>query len=348
MSVTGKRLQLALDRERHKVDVDHLDLPIRELLRMAVAGELVTVPQYQRRFRWDAKRESRLIESILLGLPVPSMFVATNEDATWELVDGLQRVTSIRRFVADDEDTLLTDHGGPLVLEGLEKLTEFNEVSFAEFPRPMQIAFLRRSLRVTALSDKSDYGVRFDLFERLNSGGVTLTEQEVRACTFRGPFIDMLRELSEYPEFQESVKLQPAHQNDGTREELVLKFFAYLWGRDSYDGRVKDFLNTFLEENRGRLDAELARRTFKEAVDILHEELGGEPLLRRGYGNTPLSQLEAVLVGIAELKHQEKRIRFPQDWQNDELLKKYSTKGTNTKSMLRNRIARTIKMLSGH
>lgn len=92
-----------LDSERRKVDVDHFDITIRELVRMAESEELKRAPVYQRKFRWNSTRESQLIESLFLGLPVPSIFVATNSDGTWELVDGLQRVSTLMHFVSEDK-----------------------------------------------------------------------------------------------------------------------------------------------------------------------------------------------------------------------------------------------------
>ncbi len=94
-------LQEQLSQHRQRVDVDHYDISVREIIGMADREELYIAPVYQRKFRWSEKNESRLIESLLLGLPVPSVYVATNKDGTWEVVDGLQRLSSIIHFIAD-------------------------------------------------------------------------------------------------------------------------------------------------------------------------------------------------------------------------------------------------------
>src|SRR5690606_37715545 len=199
---------------------------------------------------WNDENESKLIESIFLGLPVPAIYVAANKDGTWELVDGLQRVSTLIHFAAGPgEDALLTSIGRPshLRLTKLEKLRGFNDMHFSDLPMPMQLSFMKRMLRVTALSDKSDREVRYDLFERLNTGGVALSAQEVRACVYKGKFKDVVEELAGRDDFGSLLKLQKKRQSDGTREEQVLKFFAYLRNRGEFNGKVKDFLNRFAE-----------------------------------------------------------------------------------------------------
>src|SRR5690606_37556329 len=89
------------DAQRKKVDVDNFDVTVRELVRMVEEGEIDRAPEYQRKFRWDEERESKLIESVILGLPVPTIFMATNKDGTWELVDGLQGISSLVHFMGD-------------------------------------------------------------------------------------------------------------------------------------------------------------------------------------------------------------------------------------------------------
>jgi hypothetical protein len=342
-------LQEQLDGQRLKVDVDHYDLTVREIVRMAIEKELLYAPEYQRRFRWGAIDESRLIESLYLGLPVPSIFVATNPDGTWELVDGLQRVSTLIHYTCPDEDIRrLVDRDKPLVLTGLETLTDFIDTTYEKLPAPLQLAFSRRLIRVTALSDKSDYTVRFDLFDRLNRGGIALSPQEIRACTFRGKFWDLLKELASTPEFWGILKLQPKKQSDGTPEELVLKFFAYLYGRNTFKGEVTSFLNQYMAEASKSFDFEPNRKLFHQVVHALVSALAGRQFLRRNSGVTPLNQLEAVMVAIAHIiLSNAPLVDPPNDWLNDEELVKNSSEGTNSPSSLRGRIGRAIELFSG-
>jgi hypothetical protein len=118
----------------------------------------------------------------------------------------------------------------------------------------------------------------------------------------------LLRELASIKPFKDLVKVQAVHQNDGTREEIVLKFFAYLdWG-DQYDGNVKAFLNRYMKEMGPKIDIEAARKLFREVASSLFGITNG-PMLRKGYANTPLNQLEAVLVAAGKMIRSDKADR---------------------------------------
>jgi len=202
-------------------------------------------------------------------------------------------------------------------------------------------------VRITALSDKSDQDVRYDLFERLNTGGISLTPQEVRACIFRGDFIDFVAELASYRDFNDLLKLQRGNKNDGTKEEIVLKFFAYKNNRNNFVGNVKDFLNNYTKEHRGEVDLDEDETLFKKVVSKLCSHVGGQ-FLRQNVSTTPLNQLEAALVGGGELIENGLRDFQPQaGWIEDAELVYYSTGGTNTSKMLEGRIQRAKQLLSG-
>lgn len=341
-------LQAELDRQRRQVDVDNFDLTLNELVRMAEEDELIRAPAYQRKFRWAEEDESYLIESLLLGLPVPSVYVASNPDGTWEVVDGLQRLSTLIHFMSSKRKALhQLERTEPLRLVELKKLLSFNGYTYQELPTPIRLQFAKRSLRVTALSDKSDPDIRFEVFERLNKGGVSLTPQEVRACIYRGAFSDLLRKLASTPSFRRLVKLQSLHNDDGTREELVLKFFAYLNWADRYDGNVKLFLNKYMKEEGPAIDIDEAESFFKKVVEEILKLTDNKPVLRKGYAVTPLNQLEAILVGAGRIIRDGRTLGRPsENWLNDPELVKFSTKGTNTKPAFRGRIERAEELLS--
>ncbi|MGH3808071.1 MAG: DUF262 domain-containing protein [Pseudonocardiaceae bacterium] len=188
-SVEPRDVEAQLGTERRKVDVSTLNFSVRELVRMMSDGELNVVPEYQRKFRWTEAGESSFIESVFLGLPIPPLFVATNVGFQWEVVDGLQRLSTLMHFLASSPGELaIVNRSENLRLKGLEKLTALNDAIHAELPAAMQVYFGRQPLQVVSLTDKSDLQVRFDVFERLNKGAVQLTGQEVRACVYRGDF----------------------------------------------------------------------------------------------------------------------------------------------------------------
>ena len=341
-------LQEQLDNQRKRVDVDHFDITVRELERMTLSGEIVRSPEYQRKFRWNAADESKLIESIFLGFPVPSIFVATNTDGTWELVDGLQRLSTILHFLTESKVVLSElDKQECLRLEGLEKLSRFNGFTFEQLSTPIRLHFQKRSLRVTALSDKSDPEVRFDTFERLNNGGITLTAQEVRACIFRGEFTEYVRDMGEQRKFTRLLKLQKRRKNDGTPEEEVLKFHAYLNDRENFKGKLKNFLNDYAKKANQAFDKAAAEAEFMAAIDVMSEVLNGQPFLRKGYPVTPLTQFEAAMIAVAEILKEGGKVDKPSaGWIEDREFIEASASGSNSKQMLERRINRARYLLS--
>ncbi len=151
--------------QRRKVDFDTYDVTVDELLRRVAAGRIDIAPVYQRQFRWDPPRQSRLIESVLLGIPVPPLFMATNQEADrvtqWEVVDGLQRLLTLVNFAGNDNarevSGILSQHR--LKLKGLDKLETFAGATYADLPDDIQAALLDRPMKVIVLNDKSDLQV---------------------------------------------------------------------------------------------------------------------------------------------------------------------------------------------
>ena len=204
---SSEQLSEQLGKQRRSVDFDTFDIQLQELLRMLDDGQIMVAPAYQRRFRWDNARSSQLIESLMLGIPIPNLFMATNADNTWEVVDGVQRLSTIVKFAGEEALRKKLKVGDELVLNDLQKLDKFNGLKFATLSPHIQQHIKTRPLKVVTLNDKSDAVVRFDLFERLNTGGIELTKQEIRNCVFQGKFADKLDELAADSDFQIVVKL---------------------------------------------------------------------------------------------------------------------------------------------
>jgi hypothetical protein len=343
---TPNSLQAELDRHRRSVDTDYFDLSLREIMRMIQEREIQIAPEYQRQFRWSDDTQSALIESFLLGFPIPAIFVATNNDATWEVVDGLQRICTVLRFMGLDapESEELAFSDDPLTLTGLKTLDAFEGVSYEDLPRSIKLMLDRRYMRIQVLSDKSDTEVRFELFRRLNQGAIALTPQEIRACIFQGPFNALLEELANHENYKKLLKLKSGDQGNGTAEEVILKLFAYLDRANDFDGRVTAFLNSYMKDHQKGSDTESYRNLFSQIVGFLAGVLSG-PFLRKGTNTTPINQFEAVLVGIGRIYREGKVPQTPEgDWINDSELVKYSTKGTNSRSQLTGRIERAKKL----
>jgi hypothetical protein len=335
--------------ERGRVDVAVHNFSVRELVRMIVDEELNAAPNYQRKFRWEEDDEALFIESVFLGLPIPPLFVATNVGFQWEVVDGLQRLSTLAHFFArNDIEAQAIGRKSPLRLSGLEKLTELNGITYSELPKNLQVYFGRQPLQVVSLTDKSDRQVRFDVFERLNRGGIQLTAQEVRACVYMGKFNDFIEELSNDPRLKVLVKLQRSHENDGTRTEQVLKFFAYKNNRDEFDGKVEKFLNDYMGKAESNFNYRAEQEIFDKALETLFTVCKGKPLLRRQTKVTPLVQFEACLVAAGDLATEGIPAgNVAPEWLEDSELRVSSGAGSNTKAMLRRRLKRAKELLRG-
>jgi hypothetical protein len=335
----AETLQDQLDRERRLVSFDSYDLSVRQIIEMFDSGEIIVPPEYQRQFIWDADRESELIESVLLGIPVPSLFMATNKDSTWEIVDGVQRLSSLAHFIGTPSLLAKVKRNERLVLQGLEKLSSLHELSHEDLPKSVQLMFSTRPMRVTVLNDKSDLNVRFDLFERLNTGGISLTNQEIRNCVYRGTFNDGLKELATAEDFASIIKLKESDTKNGTPEELVLRFFAFLEKYTQFDHSVKGFLNDYM---KGRADSAIStaqRSIFKKTFHILRASLP-HGISRRTVGVTPVNLYEAIAVGTALALNKRKTLnlrRLPK-LLDDPALRNLTTGGTNNRRMVRGRI----------
>lgn len=338
-----------LNSERKKVDVSSISFSVRELVRMHSEGELSIAPSYQRKYRWSESVAATFVESLYLGLPIPPIFVATNDDFQWEVVDGLQRISTLIQFLADSpEQAQAVNRPAPLRLEGLEKLPQLNGSTFSTMPTEIRRYFARQPIQVVSLTDKSDKAVRFDLFERLNSGAIALSAQEVRAAVYRGEFNDFIDSLEQNRHLDSLLKLQQSNQHDGTRAEQVLKFFAYKNSRQHFDGSVTKFLNKFAGEAEKDFSYDEERALFERTFEFLAEVVDG-PFVRTKTPVTPLVQFEACGVGIAELIQEGSAPTAPAlGWLEDDELVRSSTGGTNTRAMLKRRIERAKVLFSGN
>lgn len=337
-------IQTQLDTNRRSVSFDSYDITIKQLYDMMLDGMIDIAPEYQRHFVWDESRQSALIESLMLGIPVPSLFMATNKDSTWEVIDGLQRLTTIINFISSTqalEEKNININFSKLQLTGLDKLTSMNGVHYEDLPMSMQFMFLTRPLRITVLNDRSDFNVRYDLFERLNTGGVTLHEQEIRNCVFIGEFNDFIKELSSYDNFRSVVKMTANAERSGSYDELVLRFFAYYEDRDKFNHSVKEFLNDYMGKKTKTFKNKVQlTNIFKKTFDYLSEALP-DGIVRGNRKNiTPLVLFEAISVGTALALEKKNQVshEIVNSLLDDKEVKKFTTGATNSKKMVLARI----------
>lgn len=342
MALDAEAVNNQLDKHRRTVAFDSYDLSVRSISDMVIENQIDVAPAYQRHFKWNSDRQSQLIESLFLGIPIPNLFMATNKDSTWEVVDGLQRLTTVINFIGSPEEILrINPRGEKLRLTGLEKLDSLNGFKFEDLPKSLQVMFKNRILRVTVLNDRSDYDVRFDLFERLNTGGVKLHPQEIRNCIFVGEFNEFVKECAKIDSFVNIVKLTSNAELSGSLDELVLRFFAYYENSSNFDHGVTSFLNDYMKEKATSFkNKKKLLEIFKKTMEALQANLPNGVVRGNRINTTPIVLFEAISVGVAKAIDSGKSLKLNQLKVviNDPALKKLTTGATNNRKALLERI----------
>lgn len=219
-------------RER-KLITQSYDLSISTLLEQWTDGTLA-LPEIQRQYVWDNSRASRLIESLLLNIPIPVVYFAETEDVNYLVIDGHQRIKSIARFLSNE-----------FALSGLRIVTELNKKRFHQLPERDQRQIRTRVIRAIIISADSDPTMRFEVFERLNTGSIALNAQEVRNTTHRGRMNELIKNLTTNSDFRSCVataKPRPRMADN----ELILRHLALqdMW-RD-YKPPMSRYLNNYM------------------------------------------------------------------------------------------------------
>lgn len=252
-----------LDKEikeiRSSLSADRLDMSFGEIISMYERNEIIINPDFQRLFRWDEEQQTRFIESLLLNIPIPPIFVAEISEGEnagkWELVDGLQRVSTVLSFFGElktrpDKNNLILTEGG--LMEALEGYT------FKTLSLKYQLNIRRAVCRVEVIKWDSKIDMRYELFKRINSYGESITEQELRNCIFRpqsNRFNQFLKELADTPNFAELTYPTEKQVEQLYLQELVLRFFAlYDVAKSGTDAKVKinenisSYMTTYMKE----------------------------------------------------------------------------------------------------
>ena len=201
---------------------------------------VIIVPEFQREFVWDDQMKAKFIESIFMRIPMPPLFAfLLDDEGNLELLDGVQRLSTIIAFVNDQ-----------LILENLEVLDSLNGYKFSELEIPRQRKFNNLSLKIYILDEDADEGIRADIFNRINSTGKKLSSAEIRKGSFlNNIFYDFILECTAYLEF--STLFSAAKEDEklrGDKEELVTRFFAYTEKYIEFGHSVKEFLNDYIKE----------------------------------------------------------------------------------------------------
>lgn len=300
-----------------KVVKDGYDMSIGELMSLYHANELFINPNYQRFFRWNISQKTKFIESLLLGIPIPPIFVYTT-GRKWELVDGLQRISTILEFTG-----LLRDPGDltekkvmpASILEGTKLLPSLanmrwedsDEDSHDGFSDEMRFEFKRVRIRVEILKKESDPLAKYELFQRLNSGGSPLSEQELRSCVIvmiNPTFHAWLDKLVDFEPFREIVDSTDRAKKRQKPREFVIRWLAFR--NYPYHGLdVHDYLDTAAIDMAGNsgFDRKTEETAFRETCTLLRDALGINAFKKwdgsKFTGQTSLSAFEFISYGIS-------------------------------------------------
>jgi hypothetical protein len=231
------------------------DAPVRTLLDEIKEKTLIVNPDFQRKSVWDITRKSKLIESLLLNIPIPVLFFAENDDSTKVVIDGQQRLRAIEEFFS-----------GLYRIRNLEMLPTLNGKRWVDLTSKQTRVILSRTIRCVIISCRSDFSLRFEMFERLNTGGMTLADQELRNCVYRGDLNNLLEKLVTNRDFLNFLGLKEPDKRL-RHHELILRYFALLACINDYRPPLKRVLNNFMNMHRKMDTSSIAdfERQFEEA-----------------------------------------------------------------------------------
>ncbi|MQW71573.1 DUF262 domain-containing protein [Sinorhizobium medicae] len=270
------------DAER-KISTQPLDLAVDHLVSRIDRGALVLQPEFQRDYVWSSAKASQLIESILMAIPLPIVYLAETIDGDWEVVDGQQRLTSIYSFVRGH-----FPDGTAFRLGRLNVLNNLKGKTFQDLSRADQNTILNYTLRAVVLRNDSHPDIKFEVFERLNCGSVQLKDAELRNCMYRGPYNDMLATLSQNPFLLKVRHAEAPHKRMEDRQ-LILRFLAMKRNSHlNYRGGMKQFMNREMQTHRHASPAAIKEmsRQFEDAIDCAWQVFGEHAFRRWNAGQS--------------------------------------------------------------
>jgi hypothetical protein len=258
------------------------DFSIREFSSMALDGELTIKPDYQRNFVASPAISSRLIESILMDVPIPVIYLAQERDGTFSVIDGQQRLTSFLSFVDGKYP-----NGDEFRLAGLTVLTELNRKVFGQLSKELQTKIRTTTIHSIIIKKESNEDIKFEIFERLNTGSTKLNEDEIRNTVYRGAYIKLLAELADEPVFHDLVRKE-TFRNRMVYRGMILRFLAlseksYL----NYKSSMMQFCNKELRDNQHLAPAKAKeyKQRFSHCLDLVKTVFGSRAFRRYIPGN---------------------------------------------------------------
>lgn len=303
MRATEQKLLEDIENGRNTLQTDKLDMSFGEIMSMYEKDEIIINPEFQRLYRWTDYQKTRFIESIIIGIPIPPIFVAEDKDGRWELVDGLQRLSTIFSFfgilktLPEKNNWLLSD--GDLI----QSLDKYDCVAL---PLKIQLNIKRAACRIEIIKWNSKYDLRFELFNRLNTGGSPLTNQEIRNSLFRevsGEFNSFLKRLGNNADFIKIINVGNEQLDELYHEELVLRFMSLYKNAKHVKKSIAQHMTDFMREaaENKSFNYPMYEQVFNKTVSIL-SPIGANAFRAKGR-NFSTAVYDTTMIGISENIH---------------------------------------------
>ncbi|MCA0350427.1 MAG: DUF262 domain-containing protein [Chloroflexi bacterium] len=300
-----KDIEAAIQEKRNSLSTDRLDMSFGEVMSLYTNYELIIDPEFQRLFRWSDEQKTRFVESILLGIPIPPIFVAENEKGQWELVDGLQRVSTILSFfgILRKKDTKPDDEKNNWPLLKGDLIEELDGFTSDTLPLKLSLSLKRAVCRIEIIRWNSELDMRYELFNRLNTGGSILTDQEIRNCIFRGKsvtFNNYLKRIAEDIRFINLIQPTEKQESELYLEELVLRFTSLFDNELGVKKNISEHMTEFMKNSveNTEFDFDKYEKLLMRVVDVLSKI--GPDVFKGKNGGFSASIYDVVTIGIAK------------------------------------------------
>lgn len=303
MTVTQEKILSDIENSRNTLQTDKLDMSFGEIMNMYERDEIIINPDFQRLYRWTDYQKTRFIESVIIGIPIPPIFVAEDSQGRWEVVDGLQRLSTIFSFFGVLKN--MPEKNNWMLGAG-DMIQTLDGFTCDTLPLKIQLNIKRSSFRIEIIKWNSQYDLRFELFNRLNTGGTPLTNQEIRNSLYRSissKFNDYLKELSAYQNFVDVVDIPKEKIDQLYLEELVLRFMSLYRNRQHVNKSIAlhmtDFMKQCVENDNFKYDQ--YSQIFKKTFDILRGV--GKGIFNSSNKEFSTAIYDTTTIGIAENIH---------------------------------------------
>lgn len=276
-------LQDEIKERSNQIFRESYQMSIGELINLYKDGEMDVHPEFQRLFRWSNLQRTKLIESLMLNIPIPPIFVSQSENGVWDIIDGVQRLSTIFQFVG-----VLKDQNGssvsPLILSKTEYIPSFAGVMWENrenpvlsFTKEQQLYFKRSRIDVNIVKKESDPNAKYELFQRLNTGGSFLSDQEVRNCLMimaNKGFYEFIEELSKTQSFVNTTPISDSRADEQYRMELVTRLIISMYIDWTIINKYSDFAELLDKEVlvlcNSTLDYGEIKRRFSSCFDLIY------------------------------------------------------------------------------